>query len=131
LASSAHACRATPEKQLRTKISEPTAANPFRLIGSSGKACDVALVPFTGGPLAKSLEAYTKRELTETALVMVAAGGEVTKTALFLCYAQRRAGIGRTWATVKQISRFHIIVVVVENVKSFGTEFETNALGDG
>jgi hypothetical protein len=41
LASSGHAGRETPEKQLRTKISEATAANPFRLIGYSGKACDV------------------------------------------------------------------------------------------
>jgi hypothetical protein len=41
------------------------------------------------GRLPKSLEAYAKRELTETAFVVVAAGGEGTKTALFLRYAQR------------------------------------------
>src|ERR1700689_2951675 len=37
LASSAHACREAPEKQLRTKISEAT-ANPNRLIEYSCKA---------------------------------------------------------------------------------------------
>jgi hypothetical protein len=45
------------------------------------------------GPLAKSLEDRAKRELTETAFVVVAAGGESTKTALFLGYTQRRGWI--------------------------------------
>lgn len=54
---------------------------------------DDARPPTQFGPLAKSLETYAKRELTETAFVVVAAGGESTKTALFLRYAQRRGWI--------------------------------------
>jgi hypothetical protein len=74
LASCAHVCRETPETVLRTRIRRATAGNPFRIIEYSGKA----------------LEANAKRQLTETAFVVVAAGAEGTKTALFLCYAHSK-----------------------------------------
>jgi hypothetical protein len=35
------------------------------------------------------------------------------------------------WTAVKQISRVYIVVVVVENIKSFRAKFEADALGNG
>jgi hypothetical protein len=71
----------------------------FGSSGSPGKyvSCDrqTLFAPFSSSiPLAKLLEAYTKRQLTETPFVVVAAGGEGTKTALFLCYTHRLGWIG-------------------------------------